>query len=97
MFVRLYQGKVLYFRKHHGSQARLARWIRPSVVEFDPAFTGWPWQSGTAAWVEPTVHAVMALRQALKHSRDARTAKAIAGRIVIGQRMLLDRRCRDGG
>lgn len=77
--------------------ARLARWIRPSVVEFDPAFTGWPWQPGTAAWVEPTVHAVMALRQALKHSRDARIAKAIAGRIAMGQHMLLDRRCRDGG
>ncbi|MCU1273791.1 MAG: hypothetical protein JWO48_1222 [Bryobacterales bacterium] len=77
--------------------ARLARWVRPSVVEFDPALTGWPWQPGTSAWVEPTVHAVMALRHVLKHSRDARTARAIAGRIVMGERMLLDRQCRDGG
>src|SRR5947209_20351578 len=42
---------------------RLAHWLRPSLVEFDSALTGWPWQSRTTAWVEPTVHAVMALRQ----------------------------------
>jgi hypothetical protein len=77
--------------------ARLVHWLSPSVVEFDPALTGWPWQPGTSAWVEPTVHAVMALRQALKNSRDPHMAAAIAARISTGQRMLLDRRCRDGG
>lgn len=77
--------------------ARLVHWLRPSVIEFDPALTGWPWQPGTSAWVEPTAHAVMALRQALKHSRDPYMAKAIAARIYTGQRMLLERRCRDGG
>src|SRR5207302_4959811 len=24
--------------------ARLAHWLRPSLVEFDSALTGWPWQ-----------------------------------------------------
>lgn len=77
--------------------ARLAHWLRPSLVEFDSALTGWPWQPRTTAWIEPTAHAVMALRQVVKHARDSEKLKAMASRIDTGQRMLLERRCRDGG
>ena len=72
---------------------RLAHWFRPSVVEFDPALAGWPWEVGASSMVEPTAHALMALRCA------ARTVgrPELAGRIAMAERMLLDRRCRDGG
>jgi len=58
----------------------------------DPILTnghllGWPWTAGTFGWVEPTAHAVTALRIAgRKHSR---LDEAI--------RFLNDRRCEDGG
>jgi len=54
---------------------------------------GWPWKPGTASWVEPTSHAIVALKQA--------SAKAPSGklqeRVRIGQAQLLDVRCQDGG
>jgi hypothetical protein len=72
---------------------RLMHWLRPSIVEFDPSLSGWPWEAGASSWVEPTAHALMALRCAAKivHRPD------LAGRIALTERMLIDRRCRDGG
>ena len=36
----------------------------------DLSMKGWPWKAGTASWVEPTSHALVALKQAaLKQSR----------------------------
>jgi hypothetical protein len=72
---------------------RLLHWLRPSIVEFDPSLSGWPWEVGASSWVEPTAHALMALRCAAKsvHRPD------LAGRMALTERMLLDRRCRDGG
>jgi len=72
---------------------RLARWLSPGTVEFDPSLSGWPWQAGTSSWVEPTAHALMALGRVARRSEHA----GLEGRIAMGQRMLLDRRCRDGG
>src|SRR5207247_1133256 len=62
-------------------------------VEFDPRYGGWPWQPGTSSWVEPTAHTLTALQRAASHIHDPRLAE----RIAMGERMLLDRRCRDGG
>jgi hypothetical protein len=73
--------------------SRLAHWMRPAVVEFNPAWCGWPWQPGTSSWIEPTAHALLALRCAAARQEHA----AVAGRISTGERMLLERRCRDGG
>ena len=72
---------------------RMAHWLRPTVVEFDPGLAGWPWETGASSWVEPTAHALMALRCAARsvHSPD------LPGRMAMSERMLLDRRCRDGG
>jgi hypothetical protein len=54
---------------------------------------GWPWKPDTASWVEPTAHAIVALKQA--------SAKASSGklqeRVSIGEAQLLDVRCKDGG
>src|SRR5579863_3016345 len=72
---------------------RLAHWLRPSIVEFDASLVGWPWEPGTSSWVEPTAHALMALSRAARHVRQ----DGIENRIDVGKRMLLERRCRDGG
>ncbi len=73
--------------------ARLAAWLSPHTVEFDASLSGWPWQTGTSSWVEPTAHALMAL------GRIARSGPhpALESRLALGRRMLLDRRCGDGG
>jgi len=72
---------------------RLAHWLRPSVVEFDASLAGWPWEEGSFSWVEPTAHALMALRCAARSGQRS----DLAGRMAMSERMLLDRRCRDGG
>ena len=73
--------------------ARIAHWLRPSIVEFDPSLVGWPWEAGASSWVEPTAHGLMALRCAGRRLKSP----AVASRIATGERMLLDRRCHDGG
>ncbi|MBZ5594115.1 MAG: terpene cyclase/mutase family protein [Acidobacteriia bacterium] len=73
--------------------ARIAHWLCPSIVEFDPGLAGWPWEAGASSWVEPTAHALMALRCAARRTKDP----AWTGRMAMSERMLLDRRCRDGG
>lgn len=72
---------------------RMAHWLRPSVVEFDPSLAGWPWELGATSWVEPTAHALMALRCCAR----SLCRPDLAARIATSERMLLDRRCRDGG
>ena len=76
-----------------GVWLRAAHFLRPSLVEFDARYGGWPWQPGTSSWVEPTAHTLTALHSAASHIHDSR----LAARIAMGERMLLDRRCRDGG
>ncbi|MBI2683274.1 MAG: terpene cyclase/mutase family protein [Acidobacteriales bacterium] len=76
-----------------GILVRAAHFLRPSLVEFDSRYGGWPWQPGTSSWVEPTAHTLTALHRAAGHIQDSR----LAPRIRMGERMLLDRRCRDGG
>jgi len=73
--------------------SRLAHWLSPETVEFDAALGGWPWEPGTSSWVEPTAHALMALSRAARHARQG----GLENRIDVGKRMLLERRCRDGG
>ncbi len=73
--------------------ARLAAWLSPHTVEFDASLSGWPWRTGTSSWVEPTAHALMALGRVARRNEHA----GLEERIAMGQRMLLDRRCRDGG
>lgn len=59
---------------------------------------GWAWVAGTNSWVEPTAHALLALRHYLILSRN-RTSRTheIEYRVQTAQRMLLGRRCPDGG
>lgn len=62
-------------------------------VEQDPRLKGWPWRLGTSSWVEPTAHGLMALG-----TMDGCVPEAgIRYRREIATKMLLDRRCSDGG
>jgi hypothetical protein len=73
--------------------ARVAAWLSPRTVEFDASLSGWPWQAGTSSWVEPTAHALMALGRVARPGEHS----GLEQRLAMGRRMLLDRRCRDGG
>jgi hypothetical protein len=54
---------------------------------------GWPWKPGTASWVEPTTHALVALKKAALKIPSSGLRK----RVKSGEALLLDVRCRDGG
>ena len=55
----------------------------------------WPWMAGNASWIEPTVHALVAL----KHAQAAFKGEGadLASRIRDGEEMILARRGQDGG
>lgn len=59
---------------------------------------GWAWVAGTSSWIEPTVHAALALRGylAVCPGRTSREHE-IRYRIAAAERMLLERRCADAG
>lgn len=54
---------------------------------------GWPWKPGTASWVEPTSHAIVALKQASTKMSNSNLHE----RIRLGEAQLVDVRCTDGG
>lgn len=72
---------------------RAAHFLRPRVVEMDPSLKAWPWRPGTASWIEPTAHALVALKKASASYGGA----LLKDRVALGQRMILERRCHDGG
>lgn len=59
----------------------------------DTRYRGWPWRDGTVAWVEPTVHAIVALRLAATRFKSSE----VKDRIAEGESLLLSMRARDGG
>ena len=67
--------------------------FKQEISAHDPTLAGWPWRDGNASWVEPTVHAVVALRQ----SAQRFGGESLNERLKIGEKLLLDRRCSDGG
>ncbi len=76
-----------------GALARIAGLFTSSLVEFDAGLVGWPWLPDTSSWVEPTSQALLALKLAAKYVHHDR----LPGRIAMAERMLIERRCRDGG
>lgn len=69
---------------------RIVERFRAKVVDQDDSVRGWPWRPGNSSWVEPTAHALVALKQ------SPRAAEFVA-RIQEGEGYLMDRRCPDGG
>jgi hypothetical protein len=59
----------------------------------DFSLQGWPWKLETSSWVEPTSHALVALKKAAPRIPD----KELRERVRSGEEMLLNVRCVDGG
>jgi hypothetical protein len=61
-------------------------------------FEGWPWKPDNSAWVEPTAHSLVALKQiAMKRLSPKSGSSQLSDRIQLGESQLLDLRCSDGG
>ncbi|MDX1984062.1 MAG: prenyltransferase/squalene oxidase repeat-containing protein [Bryobacteraceae bacterium] len=82
---------------------RIYNFIRPLPGEYDRRYRGWPWRPDTVSWVEPTAHALVALKSAAAHLDHPLVRKALergpgwSRRVDDGERMLIDRRTSDGG
>lgn len=59
-----------------------------TLVPFDDRYRGWPWTEGAFGWIEPTAHAVLALRILRPDATEA---------IGDGLGVLRDRECVGGG
>jgi len=59
----------------------------------DYSLEAWPWKLETASWVEPTCHALVALKKAAPKI----PSKELRERVRLGEEMLLNVRCVDGG
>ena len=72
---------------------RIAARIGVLKSERDIGLKAWPWKPETSGWVEPTVHALVALKQASKRI----SSSELRERVRMGQEQLLNVRTRDGG
>jgi|SRR5579872_4459414 len=72
---------------------RLMSFLGVGKVEADTSHPAWPWRAGNASWIEPTVHAIIALKKAQQRLR----AQRIRDRVLDGEAMVVSRRCADGG
>ncbi|MDX2151063.1 MAG: prenyltransferase/squalene oxidase repeat-containing protein [Bryobacteraceae bacterium] len=82
------------------SEGALLPWITRFVARFQPLaleqnheLRGWPYFPGSTSWVEPTALTLLAL----KSVRKQHPSRTLERRVEIGEQLLLDRRCRDGG
>lgn len=66
------------------------------IVEYDRRFKGWPWSPEASSWIEPTAHSLLALRKA-RGKPNVPSGSQLAERIQEAERMLADRRSKDGG
>ena len=73
--------------------SRFAGMFVANNIGHDRKFAGWPWLPGTTSWIEPTSHALVALKRAAPRipSRELRR------RVTLAEGMILRRRCADGG
>jgi hypothetical protein len=62
------------------------------VLRQDNSLQAWPWIDRTFSWVEPTSWCLLLM----KH-RAAELRREAAARIAVGEQMLIDRVCQDGG
>jgi hypothetical protein len=65
----------------------------PTTNRQDNSLQGWSWVPGTFSWVEPTAWCVLALKRWARMHSDPSTR----ARIAEGERLLIDRVCREGG
>ena len=72
----------------------LGGWLRREKRDY--RLKSWPWKAGDAGWVEPTSHALVALKQAVLKIPIAKPAE-FHERIQSGEAQFLDIRSSDGG
>jgi hypothetical protein len=77
----------------HGVEMRAACFFHLIRTKLDVSHEGWPWRNGNASWIEPTAQTLIALKKVSNHYR----AKEVARRIREGEKLVLSRRCSDGG
>jgi hypothetical protein len=94
-----FEAAVGWLLESRGTDGELWRRLLWKVTGRGPAqnpdFYGWSWFPGTHSWIEPTVHTIVALK--LADRAGVARGREIASRTRIGEQMLLDRRCADGG
>lgn len=66
--------------------------IKGDPIEQDRSLSGWPWSPGTASWVEPTSHTLLALKKSAPRLKPGGWE-----RVAMAERMMADRRAQDGG
>jgi len=71
----------------------IAARLRLVKQERDIGLKSWPWKPGNSGWVEPTVHALVALKQAATKMSNGE----LRGRVQMGEAQLMDVRSQDGG
>ncbi len=76
-----------------GVMQRLMYSLGKAKVDQDPRLKGWPWRPENNSWVEPTAHGLLALHW----MNGLGPAAGIRYRREMATKMLLDRRCEDGG
>ena len=72
---------------------RVAARLGVLKAERDLSLQGWPWKPNTSSWVEPTAHALVALKKAPANF----TNEHLRERVRVGEAQILNVRCRDGG
>ena len=72
---------------------RIAARIGLLKSERDIGLKAWPWKPETSGWVEPTVHALVALKQASPRM----SSSDLRERVRMGEAELMNVRSRDGG
>lgn len=83
-----------------GSSGVESNWLNVAAArlrlvkqERDVSLKCWPWKPGNSGWVEPTVHALVALKQASAKL----SSSELRSRVQMGEAQLTDVRSRDGG
>ena len=93
-----YRKGVDYLLRTVGTESELWRRALARIGFYDPgrnlSLHGWPWKEGTSSWVEPTAHALIALKKAASHLPQN---EKLRERVRSGEALLLDVRCKDGG
>lgn len=92
-FVRGVEWLLGVAGKENGLLFRVVQKLRPGIVELDSSVKAWPWRLGGSSWIEPTAHALVALKRSAAAAGQARVRE----RVAQGERMILDRKCIDGG
>ncbi len=91
------QRGVDWLLEHRGEESTtLSRFLGMFMTNHlghDRKFAGWPWLPGTTSWIEPTSHALIALKRAAPEVRNPELRR----RITLAEGMILRRRCADGG